>query len=426
MSQAPPRAPEGRPLPSLAGAEWLTRPSTRAVLAAIAAGGHEARAVGGAVRNALLALPVKDVDLATTARPEEVMALAERAGLKAVPTGIAHGTVTIVSGHHPFEVTTLRKDIETDGRRAVVHYTRDWREDALRRDFTINAIYCDSSGTLYDPLGGYADVASRRIRFIGDPHERIREDYLRILRFFRLSAEYGAGALDAEGLQAATEERGGLTLLSGERIRGELMRLLGAPRALRSVEAMATHGILELLVGATPSLRMLARLIDIEHHLTRAPDPTLRLAALAVHAAEDAPRLAERLRLSRVEADRLESATIHDVALGPGATEPLLRAFLYRHGVACFLDATLIDWSRGDDPVDDPARIARLALAESWTPPRLPFRGADVLALGLPKGSEVGEALARFEAWWIEADFPDDPDLLRGKLADVAKDLMKG
>ncbi|MEW5962869.1 MAG: CCA tRNA nucleotidyltransferase [Pseudomonadota bacterium] len=420
MSPARATPPETA-LPSLAGAEWLERSSTRAVMAAIAGAGHGVRAVGGAVRNALIGVPVRDVDLATTALPEEVMALAQAAGLKAVATGIEHGTVTIVAHHQPIEVTTLRKDVATDGRRAVVSFTTDWEADAARRDFTLNALYCDGDGTLHDPLGGYRDLAARRVRFIGDPHARIREDYLRILRFFRLFAEYGVGDPDEAGYAASIAERGGLTLLSGERIRVELLRLLAAPRALEAVEAMSAGGILELLVGARPTSRVLSRLIEIERRLAGAPDAVLRLAALAVHEVDDAPRLAERLKLANAEAARLAAAATYDVALLPRTGGPALHAFLYRHGLARFLDAELIDWARSDDPPDSGERLRRIEEARQWPPPALPFRGADVVALGVAKGTEVGRVLDVFEEWWIASDFPRDAELLRRRLAEIAR-----
>lgn len=420
MSPARATPPETA-LPSLAGAEWLERSSTRAVMAAIAGAGHGVRAVGGAVRNALIGVPVRDVDLATTALPEEVMALAQAAGLKAVATGIEHGTVTIVAHHQPIEVTTLRKDVATDGRRAVVSFTTDWEADAARRDFTLNALYCDGDGTLHDPLGGYRDLTARRIRFIGDPHARIREDYLRILRFFRLFAEYGVGDPDEAGYAASITERGGLTLLSGERIRVELLRLLAAPRALEAVEAMSAGGILELLVGARPTSRVLSRLIAIERRLAGAPDAVLRLAALAVHEVDDAPRLAERLKLANAEAARLAAAATYDVALLPRTGGPALHAFLYRHGLARFLDAELIDWARSDDPPDSGERLRRIEEARQWPPPELPFRGADVVALGVAKGTEVGRVLDVFEEWWIASDFPRDAELLRRRLAEIAR-----
>ena len=267
--------------PRLFGADWLSNPSARAVFAALAAGGHEARAVGGAVRNALFGKAVKDVDIATTAAPEETMRLARAAGLKAHPTGIEHGTITVVAGHEPYEVTTLRRDIETFGRHARVTFTTDWTEDAKRRDFTMNALYCAADGTIHDPLGGYPDLAARRVRFIGDAHERIREDFLRILRFFRLYAEYGRGEPDPTSLDACVAERTGLANLSGERIRAEFLRMLAAPGAVDAAASLAIYGILEPLhLHLDPHL--LARLVEIETALGRPPDPVLRLAASAV------------------------------------------------------------------------------------------------------------------------------------------------
>ena len=292
----------GRPR-SLAGAEWLERPSTRAVFDALAAEGAEARAVGGAVRNALMGAPVKDVDIATTALPADVMRLATQAGLHAVPTGIEHGTVTVVAKHQPFEVTTLRRDIETFGRHARVTFTTDWTEDARRRDFTMNALYCGPDGTVHDPLGGYDDLVARRVRFIGDARERIREDYLRILRFFRFLAVYGdAAAPDRAGLEAAIAEKAGLSGLSGERIRAELLLLLAAPGALDAVRTMSRAGLIEPLIGVPGDVELLGRLIAIEQALGRAPDPLLRLAALAD--GMDAAALQTRLRLSAAETQR--------------------------------------------------------------------------------------------------------------------------
>src|SRR5215510_13333631 len=239
-------------LPSLAGADWLTRADTLAVFDALAARGYAARAVGGAVRNALLGRPVIDVDIATPAHPDEVIAAARAAGLAAQPTGIAHGTVTVIAGHVAHEVTTLREDVEAHGRHATVAFTDDWAADARRRDFTINALYCNADGEVFDPLGGRGDVAAHRVRFIGQARERIREDYLRILRFFRLTAEYGAGAPDAEGLAACVLERDGLQRLSAERIRQELLRLLVAPRAAELVGSMLDYGLLPLVLSAAP------------------------------------------------------------------------------------------------------------------------------------------------------------------------------
>ena len=267
--------------PRISGA-WLQSAALGKVFAALKAGDAEARVVGGAVRNALIGRPVGEIDIATPARPEDVMRLARDAGLGAHPTGLDHGTVTIVADGVPFEVTTLRRDIETDGRRAVVAFTTAWDEDATRRDFTINALYCGKDGELCDPVGGLDDLRKRRVRFIGDPEARIREDYLRILRFFRFSADYGNGQLDAPGLAAAVRLKDGLARLSPERIRAEILKLLAAPKAAEVVRIMHATGILQLVIQAPADPECLARLQAIELALGQPPDALTRLAALAV------------------------------------------------------------------------------------------------------------------------------------------------
>lgn len=409
----------GRP-PHLAGADWLSRSATRAIFAALTAEGAAARAVGGAVRNALMGRPVKDIDIATTALPADVMRLAQKAGLHAVPTGFEHGTVTVIAKHQPFEVTTLRKDIETFGRHARVTFTTDWTEDALRRDFTMNALYCEADGTVHDPLGGYPDLLARRVRFIGDARARIREDYLRTLRFFRFLAEYGHGAApDAEGLAAAIAEKAGLSGLSGERVRTELLLLLAAPGALDAVRAMHEAGLLAPLIGTSGNLERLARLVAIEAALMRPPDAILRLAALALDDAVAPQTLQQRLRLSVAETARLAHANVRDRALSPAASEREAQVFIYRHGSEAFLDGALMDWVRsGDDPAST-ERAERVRLAERWQAPELPVRGADVLALGVPPGPEVGRVIAAFEAWWIDNDFTPAGDEARAKLAEL-------
>jgi poly(A) polymerase len=306
-------------LPSLAGSGWLTRAETRAVFDALAAKGYPARAVGGAVRNALMGRPVVDVDIATPARPDEVIAAAHAAGLAAHPTGIAHGTVTVIAGHVAHEVTTLREDVVGHGRHATVAFTDDWAADARRRDFTINALYCEADGTVYDPLDGRADLAARRVRFIGEARERIREDVLRILRFFRMTAEYGEGPPDREGLAACVAERDGLARLSGERVRQEMLRLLAAPRGPELVRAMQDFGLLGCVLPAAPRPGLLARLAAIEARLGLGADAILRLAALAVELPEDADRLRERLRLANEEHARLRQSAVRAPDIGPGA-----------------------------------------------------------------------------------------------------------
>ncbi len=414
-------------LPNLAGADWLKRPETRRVFAALAAGGAEARAVGGAVRNALMGAPVKDVDIATTALPADVVRLAKKAGLHPVPTGIEHGTVTVVADHVPYEVTTLRRDIETFGRHARVTFTTDWTEDARRRDFTMNALYCAPDGSVHDPLGGYADLAARRVRFIGDARERIREDYLRILRFFRFLAEYGNGAEpDKEGLAAAIAEKDGLAKLSGERIRAELLRLLAAPRAVSAARAFSEAGLAEPTLGMSVDADRLDRLAAIEEALGRAPDAVLRLAAFAVSSADDASNLQNRLRLSGAEATRVASAGQTDPAFDPAAPEAAAKAFLYRNGTEAFIDGALLAWAASGAAPDIAAWTKRLRLPERWQTPEPPVRGADVLALGVAAGPRVGEIIAALESWWIGADFPADRRRIADKLKELASDESAG
>ena len=415
-------AKDGGRLPSLAQAEWLRRPGTVAVLTALTAKGGEARVVGGAVRNALMGLPVKDVDIATTALPADVMRLAAQAGLHAVPTGIEHGTVTVIADHVPIEVTTLRRDIETFGRHARVTFTTEWTEDALRRDFTMNALYCGADGAVHDPLGGYADLLARRVRFIGDARARIREDYLRILRFFRFLAAYGDGRPpDAEGLSAAIAERSGLTGLSGERIRAELLLLLAARRAVEAAREMHVAGLLEPLIGVPGNVEQLARLASIEESLGREPDAVLRLAALALGPDADAARLQERLRLSAAETVRLSQAGVREAAFEPSSSEREAHAFIYRHGAQAFTDGALMAWARSADEPGNAVRARRVRLPERWQAPELPVRGADVLALGAKPGPEVGRVLSAFETWWIAQGFPTDPARAKAKLSELVR-----
>jgi poly(A) polymerase len=410
------------PAPSrLDDASWLTRAETRAVFAALAQQGIAARAVGGAVRNALLSRPVTDIDLATPARPEEVMAAARAAGLVAIPTGLAHGTVTIVANSVPYEVTTLREDVETHGRHATVAFTDDWSADARRRDFTINALYCSAEGEVFDPLDAYPDLAQRRVRFIGEARARIREDYLRILRFFRLTADYGEGAPDAEGLAACVAERAGLGQLSAERVRQEMVRLLVAARGPELVHAMLGYGLITLVLPAAPRPAILDRVAALEAALGLVPDAMLRLAALAVEVPEDADRLRDRLRLSNDEHARLARAASHAPDLGPKAPERVAKACFYADGEAGYRERVLMAWARSADPPVSEDWRERLALPERWQPPRFPLGGADVMALGLPAGPRVGELLRALEAWWIAGDFTADEVALRAKLAEMVR-----
>jgi poly(A) polymerase len=413
--------PNSSDAPSLAGAAWLTQPETRAVLAALERGGYPARVVGGAVRNALLGRPVKDIDIATPMLPEDTISVAEQAGLKTIPTGLQHGTVTVIANHTPFEVTTLRRDEETFGRHARVAFTSDWAEDAARRDFTINALYCDAAGVIYDPLGGLADIAEPCIRFINSAKDRIKEDYLRILRFFRFTAEYTNGVPDPDGLAACTALQSGLAKISAERIRSELLRLLAAPAAEPVLAAMATAGLLSNVLGGTADLERFSRLVAIEAALARPGDETLRLGALAVARPGDALRLRDTMRLSNTEYERLSRMVLPDHGYDPGQAELKAKAALYRHGAEAFRDGLLLAWANARDVrADDIGFRERLRLIERWPAPELPVRGQDVMALGVPAGPAVGAILSHFEEWWIAEGFPSDADRLARELQRIA------
>ncbi|NJM36104.1 MAG: CCA tRNA nucleotidyltransferase [Rhodomicrobium sp.] len=388
---------------SVAGAYWFRQDGARAVFSALNRKGHEARIVGGALRNELMGLPVVDIDFAVTARPEAVMRLAEEAGLKPVPTGIDHGTVTVVAGHQPFEVTTLRHDVATDGRRATVAFTRDWAADASRRDFTINALYADAEGRVYDPLGGLPDIHARRVRFIGSALERIREDYLRILRFFRFTADYSAGPPDAVGLAASIDERAGLARLSAERVRAELLRILVTRRPLTALEPMAESGLLTAILGGVARLSHFERLAALEAALDVAPSSIRRLAALAVMVEEDAERLAARLRLSNAEAKQLLVMAGQQPSFSGAISERNARVALYRLGAEGYRDRASIAWARvGADAADeDWLRLYRLT--ERWSPPAFPLKGQDLIAHGVPAGPKVGQKMRALEAKWLDS-----------------------
>ncbi len=413
MSESQPKWPR-------VSGDWLQSPALAKVFAALADGGAEARVVGGAVRNALIHRPVKEIDIATTARPEEVMRLAERAGLAAHPTGIDHGTITVVAGKQPFEVTTLRRDVETDGRHAVVTFTTSWEEDASRRDFTINALYCKLDGTLYDYASGIDDLRKRRVRFIGDAHARIREDYLRVLRFFRFSAEYGNGQLDATGLAAAIALKDGLALLSAERVRAEIMKLFAAPGAVDVVNAMHKAGILQLVIRTRLEPDRFARLAAIEGMLGEPPDALTRLAALAVNNPEDATFLANELRLSNAEAARIAAASAGDAGIDPASPEADARIALYKLGPENFSRAARLAWTRSGAPANDAHWRARTLLPDRWKAPVMPFSGSDVLALGLAPGPKVGKVLAAFERWWMQNNFSNDAERQSSVLKELA------
>jgi poly(A) polymerase len=417
----PPNAADhGRTDRSLAQAAWLTRGPLARLLAVLGSKGEEARVVGGAVRNTLINLPPGDTDVATTATPQEVTRRVQAAGFKAVPTGIEHGTVTVVIEGVPFEVTTLREDVETFGRKANVRFGRDWQADAQRRDFTMNALSAAADGTVYDYVGGLADLEARRVRFIGDPALRISEDYLRILRFFRFHAAYGEGPLDPAGLHACIAGRAGMESLSRERVRMELLKLLVAKGVVPALTAMAEAGLLVSILGGVPLVAAVARMAEIEAALGFRADPVRRLAALNVFIVEDAERLWQRLRLTNAEHERLASMGQiwwrRIVPAGGAAARP----WLYRLGPEHFTDRVLLAWARADAKPDDEAWHSLAALPQRWTVPAFPLKAADLMQRGVAQGPALGAALRAAEEAWIAKDFPTDARALEDIAAAAA------
>jgi poly(A) polymerase len=387
---------------------WMTNPRTQAVIGALRADGAEVRFVGGCVRDAVLGRAIKDIDLATPDPPETVMALLKRAGLKAVPTGIAHGTVTAVAEGHPFEVTTLRRDIETYGRHAKVEFTDDWREDAARRDLTFNAMSLSPDGTLHDYFGGHDDLLAGRVRFVGDAVTRIEEDVLRLLRFFRFFAHYGKPPPDAEALAACRHLAPKLPGLSGERLQAETLKLLAAPDPAPVVTLMQQQQVLAHLLPEAKSTAKLAALVTIENGLGHDPDPVLRLAALIEGGPEAALAVALRLRLSNANRDRLVAA-LEAADVSPSLDEKARRQAYYRLGRVNFCDRVLLTWasSLSDTKPNDPAWRTLLAVSEAPAPV-FPLQGRDLLTLGIEAGPRVGDLLKAVETWWIEDDFRAD------------------
>jgi poly(A) polymerase len=398
-------------VPRLDDAPWLRSGPAARVLELLNADGEEARVVGGAVRNALLGRPIGDIDIATTARPEEVNRRARAAGIKSVPTGSEHGTVTLVIDAVPFEVTTLREDTETFGRKAKVAFGRDWVRDAERRDFTINGLSVDALGRIHDYVGGLEDVAARRVRFIGDPAKRIEEDYLRILRFFRIHAAYGAGEPDRASYLACIGGQAGLANLSAERIRVEILKLMVADGAVVAVNAMADGGLLLPIFGGIAYTGPFAKLISIEHVLGLVPDPVRRLGALAVAVTEDARRLASRLRLTNAETKALDSMGHRWWRLG-GMDEARAKRRLYRLGEERYRDRLILAWARSGEGSEAASWRELAGLPARWSAPKFPLKAADFLARGLAQGPELGQALALSEDAWLAADFPPDQSAL--------------
>lgn len=410
---------------SVAAETWFSAPALTRVFNLLNADGGEVRVVGGAVRNSLMGLPVADIDMATTLLPDEVVARAKKAGIKSVPTGIDHGTVTLVIEGAPFEVTTLRRDVETDGRRAEVAFGSDWKVDAERRDLTINALYANAKGDVIDLVGGLADIEKRNIRFIGNAAARVAEDYLRVLRFFRFFAHYGSWRPDADGLRACAQARSRLATLSAERVWSEMKKLLSARDPGRALLWMRQAGVLSEILPESEKwgIDAIPALVAAEQAFGWQPEPLLRLAAIVPPDAERLDAMAKRLRLSKTEAAFL-SVWAKAPRLPAVIADTAFARLLYRHG-SYGLDTSLrlaLASSRQKSE-NDPAQLPEtarlwglLGKTENWQKPVFPLTGADVLAAGIAAGPQVGEVLARLEDQWVEGNFNADRATLVARL----------
>lgn len=397
---------------------WMTAPETAQVMAVL----PEARFVGGAVRNALLGAPVADIDIAVPMPPREAAARLRAKGIRVIETGLAHGTVTAVVNGQPFEVTALRRDVETDGRHAVIAFTDDWAEDAMRRDFTINALYAAADGAIFDYATGVEDLIAGRVRFMGDAAARIAEDYLRVLRLFRFHAWYGKGDLDAAALHAAAAAKDKLNTLSAERIAKELLRLLEAATPAPVLRVMAATGILSQLLPGALQLPRLERMAEIDADNQFARDGVLRLAALLPDDEQAARECADALRLSNASRARLEQA-LGEPRLSPALSAKAARLLLYRIGAPCFQDKVRLGWAAAPRRDGEALRWRMmLRMAQTWERPRFALTGLDVMGAGVPEGPEVGRVLARIEDWWAGGDFTASEAELRAKLKSMVDD----
>ena len=387
----------------LANQPWLTSPAATRVMDALDKARPDcARFVGGCVRNALLNEPVADIDIATQLTPDQVEQAMRAANIAVHPTGIEHGTLTVVADHQPFEVTTLRQDVETDGRRATVAFTEDWAVDAQRRDFRMNALYADRAGTVYDPTGGgLDDIRDRCIVFVGDAETRIREDHLRILRFFRFQAWYGQSAPNSAGLAACSKLRSGLAGISAERIWIETRKLLAAPKPMPSLEAMEETGVLAQLFPNTKGLTLLNKLVALDAREGFTPDPLLRFLALFWKDAPAIHAVANQLKLSNEERQRLNWSAKDDTPLSSDITPKALRAGLYRSSQQVIRDRVTLEWANDNSP----AWRAVLSSINTWQRPTMPITGADLLARNIKEGPQLGATLRKLESLWLESDF---------------------
>jgi len=378
--------------------EWLEAPHLKKIIDALeSVEPGSARYVGGCVRDSLLGVSPKDVDIATLLPPEKVVSALQTAGLGAVPTGIDHGTITAIADHQGVEVTTLRADVSTDGRRATVAFTRDWVMDAQRRDFRLNAIYLTPDGRLFDPVGGLDDIAAKQIRFIGEAEQRIREDYLRILRFFRFTARLSQD-FDTTGLAACAKLKDGIRQLSAERIGAETMAILSLPRAAMALEAMKKTGVLTQIWSAPAAIENVKRLKDI------APEATAPVVLAALFGV-DGDGVGLKLRLSNAEKAIRSSALNGAKLISPNLCEPEIRVLIYKLGKDVFHDAIAIACAMGDLETTEYKRM--LSVADAWMAPEFPVSGRHILAVGVPAGPEVARLLSEVERQWIDEGFPD-------------------
>lgn len=411
---------------TIGAAPWMALPETQAVIAALEARGFPgcARFVGGCVRNTLMGKPIDDIDIATTLTPDEVIEALGAARLRAIPTGVDHGTVTALSGGRPYEITTLRRDVSTDGRRAVVSFTQDWEQDAQRRDFRFNALYVDIHGRLYDPTGeGVNDAREGRVVFVGDPMTRIREDYLRILRFFRFHAWYGRGDADQKALAACKALKGMVEGRAAERTQKELLKLLAADDPRAALRLMAATGILSSILPSVKSLARFEALMTIETEQLFENDPELRLAALIPDDPKIAEQVAERLRLSNALKERLVQAVGKSPRIVSWMSPRETRRAVYALGLKTFSDRVKLAWAGSERSAATAQWRGLLALGESWTPPAFPLTGDEVLKAGVPKGPMVGEVMREVEIWWVDQDFIEDKFSVIERLKAVAQGM---
>jgi len=391
---------------------WMQSDDVASIFAAFPKG--TLRFVGGCVRNALMGVEVGDIDLATPLDPKDVAAALDKAGIRYVPTGIEHGTLTAVIGKKPFEITSLRKDVKTDGRRAVVAFTTDWAEDAQRRDLTINALYADLGGTVFDPTGqGLDDLKAMKFRFVGDADARVQEDYLRILRFFRFLAWYGGDAkVDAGALKACRENRRGLKKLSAERVWSELKKLLLARNPSRSVRIMLTNEILETLLPEASNAEGLSKMVSLESREALEPDPLLRLMAMSAREPLQMALLCKRLKMSSKETKRLRAWSDSSVALDPHANDSEKLKAIYFAGKQVVIDRARVRAAGEDDTLISSRWMSLADLAMGWTPPEFPLSGKDLKAAGVEPGPKMGKVLEALTALWVRSGFTADRDKL--------------